>query len=265
MKVGSIGYNYKHGKGFEENRPNGIGCYLLLLVRSEAYFEIAGKEFEVTAPSYVLISADAPCRYGSKTCNYCDDWIYLVFDEQDVKWVTELGVKINECVPIGNIEEFSGLSMSMAYEHFISDAYNELMETRYLEQLFILLARRTKAGRGYVENARDKSVKLNKLRVEIYNKPGDFHSIDDAVNLTGMSRSTLQHSYKEMFGISLAQDIINARLNYCARLLMSTSRSLYEIAIDSGYQNEFYFMRQFKEHYHMTPTEYRVKNRLSPI
>lgn len=258
MNVGSIGYNYERGRDYWEDRHEGIGCYLLLLVKSDARFVIDGLETIVRKPSYVLIRPDTPVEYGAYKNEYCEDWIYLTFDKKDEEWVAGLGIKVDECVEVGNIHEFSSLALSMTYEHYLTDEYHEKMEERYLEQLFILLARRTSNGHKVVkEDFSEKDVRFKELRVRMYHYPRTIGTIDEIAKELNISRSGLQHYYKQMFGLPLSKDMINARLNFCATLLATTDKSLHEMAIDSGYQNEFYFMRQFKEKYKMTPTEYR--------
>lgn len=259
MNVGSIGYNYERGKEYWEDRTEGIGCYLLLLIKSDARFIIEGQEIIVRKPSYVLIRPETSVAYGSYKNEYCEDWIYLSFTKEDEKWVKELGIKLDECVEVGNIHEFSALALSMTYEHYLTDEFHEKMEERYLEQMFILLARRTSVGHNMVrEDFSEKDVRFKELRVRMYHYPRTIGTIDEIANELNISRSGLQHYYKQMFGVPLSKDMINARLNYCATALATTDKSIHEMAIESGYQNEFYFMRQFKEKYKMTPTEYRA-------
>lgn len=98
---------------------------------------------------------------------------------------------------------------------------------------------------------------LNNLRMRIYAKPEEVGSVDEMAAELGVSRSGLQHMYKKMFNIPISTDVISARVNSAKLRLASTKFSLREIAKLCGYQNEFYFMRQFKEVTGMTPTEYR--------
>ncbi|MBP1559751.1 MAG: hypothetical protein J6C96_00695 [Oscillospiraceae bacterium] len=63
MKLGTIGYNYTHSSDFVMDRPNGTGCWHMLVIKTPAQFTIKGKEFSVRENSFVVISPDAPCRY----------------------------------------------------------------------------------------------------------------------------------------------------------------------------------------------------------
>ena len=47
------------------------------------------------------------------------------------------------------------------------------------------------------------------------------------------------------------------RLNHAEKLLISTNKSIAEIAENVGYHNKGFFYRIFKEKYGVTPKEYR--------
>ena len=55
MKIKSIGINVRHGRELEEVRPNGMGFYLLSVIKSKAEYIIDGVFCEVTPPSYVIM------------------------------------------------------------------------------------------------------------------------------------------------------------------------------------------------------------------
>lgn len=38
MEIGTIGYNHSHNSEFVMDRPNGIGCPLLLLIKNSCVF-----------------------------------------------------------------------------------------------------------------------------------------------------------------------------------------------------------------------------------
>ncbi|MHA2856026.1 helix-turn-helix domain-containing protein [Paenibacillus lautus] len=72
-----------------------------------------------------------------------------------------------------------------------------------------------------------------------------------------MSRSYFQHKYKQIFGISVINDIILNRLGYASYLLKNTSYAISHISGICGYENDVHFMRQFKKYVGLTPSEYR--------
>lgn len=73
------------------------------------------------------------------------------------------------------------------------------------------------------------------------------------IYLTTLLKKYFHKSYKEL--------IIELRLNYAEKLLLNSNLPIDTIARESGYQNLTYFYRKFKELYHYSPKEYRLKNR----
>lgn len=73
----------------------------------------------------------------------------------------------------------------------------------------------------------------------------------------------LAHAFKEHIGYSPMQYIIRRRIGEAQNLLISTDRSITDIALSCGYNNSNYFQSVFKNLMGMTPGQYRrdwVKN-----
>lgn len=63
---------------------------------------------------------------------------------------------------------------------------------------------------------------------------------------------------KKHAGQTFKQLLQTKRLNQAAYLLSNTALSIEDIIVLTGYDNTSYFHRIFKEHYHMTPRNYRL-------
>ena len=98
---------------------------------------------------------------------------------------------------------------------------------------------------------------FSKLRQHLYNYeyvPSGAKEIADGL---GLSTSYFQHTYKKIFGVSVHQDIIKARIEHAARLLQGSNDSISEIAAICGYENLEHFSRQFKKIKGMSPQQFR--------
>ena len=100
------------------------------------------------------------------------------------------------------------------------------------------------------------------LRNSIYNAPSVFFTVDELAASLNMSRSYFQKLYKQMFGVSVIDDLIRNRLEYAMYLLENTTYGIGFVARLCGYENEVHFMRQFKKSVNLTPSEYRKKHRI---
>ncbi|MBP1561464.1 MAG: helix-turn-helix domain-containing protein [Oscillospiraceae bacterium] len=258
MKLGTIGYNYSHDAEFVMDRPNGPGSWLMLVIKTPALFELGGKSISVKENSFVIISPDTPCRYMASGDTYTDDWIYFSADENDVKHFGELGIPINEPVYLGDAEAVSHIVHILAYEHYSAEPCHLELAEHYTEILLLSVSRMIRSG-AHISSKMfiEKNHRMTQMRTIIHTDPERSMSIDDMAEYVNMSRSSFQHLYKKMFGVSVINDVISGRVERAKRLLSSTDLTVSEIASKCGYSTEYNFMRQFKSRTGKTPTEYR--------
>ena len=103
----------------------------------------------------------------------------------------------------------------------------------------------------------DYTEQLSRLRREIFNTPQSDWSVDTVAGALCISRSYLQKMYKQQFGMTFIDDVINARLLKAKLLLTTTNLRIHEIAEQCGYNNPTHFMRQFRSKVGMTAAAYR--------
>lgn len=260
MQIGAIGYNYSHNKDFVMDRPNGPGAWLFLLIKTSALFTLNGRKIKVKKNSFIILSPDMPCKYHAAEDVYTDDWAYFSADDTDREKFLRLKIPINEIVPLGSIEELSQLMHTMAFEFYSANAYNDEVMEHYTEILLLKLSRIIESGIGNSSAAlAEKNYRLTQIRNLIHTMPENIPDIDSIAKDAGMSRSSFQHLYKKMFGISVMADVISGRTERAKRLLSATNLTVREIAERCGYSNEYNFMRQFKARTGQTPTEYRKR------
>lgn len=75
-----------------------------------------------------------------------------------------------------------------------------------------------------------------------------------------MSRMQLHRKLKALTGISTTQLIRNERLKIAISLLKQSNLSISEIAYQIGFNTPSYFIKNFKDVYHCTPSEYHSKH-----
>ena len=82
-------------------------------------------------------------------------------------------------------------------------------------------------------------------------------SIDELVDLVPLSRRILEIKFKEEMGVSIYQYIIQCRIEHIANLLVSTEKTLFDIVLQSGFNDCKNISRIFKKYKNCTPNEYR--------
>lgn len=93
---------------------------------------------------------------------------------------------------------------------------------------------------GVLENSLQKSVTLTEL-----------------TDLTAMSVSTLNRTFKEATGYSPIEYYLRIRIKKASEILCSSNSSITEIAGRTGFEDSNYFSRQFKKIMGVSPLEFR--------
>jgi len=101
--------------------------------------------------------------------------------------------------------------------------------------------------------------KLCQLQAEIRSHPENEWHIDEIAENLHISRGHLQKSYKQFFGSGIIETVISLRMEKAKNLLISTEKSITEIAELCGYTSYIYFTKQFRKAESLTPSAYREK------
>lgn len=254
MTLGEMGMNFRHGRDFEINRPNGSGDNLLIVFKTAAIAEINGETVNVLPDSAILYSVGAPQLYRACGDMYINHWIHMDCCENDDFHKTT-GLTFNKIIKLTNVSEAEDIIHMMSREG-ISDlpSKNKYMDL-LIKMLLLKLGDNGKGGTAIVANHHYSE--LRQLRAEIYSSPGQYCSIDCLAGKVNLSPPHFQRLYKEQFGVSCYEDLLSAKIKAARYYLKNTSMTVKEISSACGYENDICFMRRFKQRTGLTPTEYR--------
>lgn len=82
-------------------------------------------------------------------------------------------------------------------------------------------------------------------------------TIDSLTKIVPLSRRNLEVKFKKEMGTSIYQFILNCRVEYFAMILLSTNRTLFELALESGFNDCKNISRIFKRFKGYSPAEFR--------
>lgn len=258
MRMDEIGYDHRHDRSFLIDRPNGAGDWLLLIVKSPAFFRIDGKDVQTMANTWILYTPEYPQYYYPDCDEYYDDWIHFEPDDTELELIRTLQIPLNTPVALSDITDISSIAKSMCYEQYSSNPHRKQVVDLYFRILLYKIGE--KILRKTDCSKISESVYFEKLlwiRESIYRWPGRDYSIDDMSKNLGLSRSRFQHLYTDTFGISVSQELIKSRMEKAAELLKTTDLSVKDISAIIGIRNTSYFVKRFGETYGMTPLQYR--------
>lgn len=85
-------------------------------------------------------------------------------------------------------------------------------------------------------------------------------TVGQLARLCNFSEIYFMNFFKKVVGIPCMEYIIQLRLKIAANLIITTTLSISEIALESGFGNLSNFNRKFKANFQVTPGEYRRRN-----
>ncbi|MBO5316676.1 MAG: helix-turn-helix transcriptional regulator [Clostridia bacterium] len=260
MKIIKAGYNHKHSNNFVINRPVGSGDYVLIVIRSSAFFYLDGIKKHAEPNSVVIYKKGTPQIYGADGAIYINDWLHFELEQRDLEMFSNLGIPFDTILSIYDVTQISGFIKKAFYELCSENKYKDRATSLYLELILLKLSERLRLSEFKRENRYYDE--FCSLRNDIYSKPDLDWNIDEISKKMNLSRSYVQHLYKEFFNESIIIDVVNSRIEYAKYLLTSTDMTIGNIASVCGYKNEVHFMRMFKQRVGSTPSKYRSANRI---
>lgn len=254
MKVYNAGFNYRHTNDFKIERKNGSGDYLLLVVKSDAYFYTDGVNIRCIPDSVIIFSKGSPQIYGAVDNNYINDWIHFDLTEQEHKKISDLGIPFDTLLHVGSAITYSSFIKQIFNEKYSQNMHKDSSMQMYFELLIYKLSEALSQKKGHEHPLYHE---FEALRNDIYLNPAKERNIDIISKQLGFSRSYVQHLYKSFFGVSLVNDITSSKIEYAKALLSATNMRIKSISAQCGYSNELHFMRVFKASLGITPSKYR--------
>lgn len=112
------------------------------------------------------------------------------------------------------------------------------------------------------ENEESSTLRFQKMINEVIDanlSNSDFNSTILAANLC-FSRSQLNRRMNLKLGVDASHYIRERRMEHACKMLKILDYSIMDVQIACGFDTPAYFSRTFKQHFGMTPTEYRKEN-----
>lgn len=261
MIINNCGYDYRHDNAFSINRPYGSGDYMLLVLRSSAWFLLNGERITTNGSAVIIFEKGYKQLYGALDNEYINDWVHFDATDEEIQFLKAKGIRFNEIIELHTVSHLTDIIRNMCREKYSDNVNSENSALLYFDLFFNKLHDLTNINEKYDKPSLFE--KISKIRREIYNNPQDNRTVKEMADSIYISISYFQHSYKEFFGVGVKQDITNARIEHAKHLLFSTDYSIANVSKMCGYENDVHFMRQFKRYVGVTPTGYRLNSIIS--
>lgn len=265
------GYDARHPGDFVFDVTEGYDCHLLLITHTPARFRIDGVTEEYPAHCAMLYPPHTPIWYCASTDCYSDDWVRFSSDEPFVQNFPQA----NRPFPVSDPDYCHNLMQLLTWETSLwtgtsrsfhhagtngcalqSGENNHTIITQLLRILFLKLRDDVL---HHATSPHDHALLL--LRRQISTNPQLPWTIHNMAEQLHISDGHLQLLYKQQFGVSCMDDVIDFRLRKAKDLLAYTEHSIAEIAEQCGYKNTEHFCRQFRKNAGTTPGRFRKEPR----
>ena len=255
IRVIRCGYESRHRTKFQMVRKTGVPNYILLLVKTEAFFEIEGSVVKTYPNMAILFDRNTSMNYGSIKDYYNDDWIHFDFVEEP-SMLDKLQVPLNKPIYISQLPMLSNyVRLLVQGDHSRSIHKEQIQDSLMRLILYNLDAKVVDLQSPADENMHYQT--LNHLRLEIHNTPHKKWTVETMAASVHMSHSYFQHLYKELFHISCIQEVIQARIERAKYYLSTTDMPISAVSNSCGYESQMHFLRQFKKRENLTPSQFR--------
>lgn len=256
--VNNCGYDYRHPAGFDLLRLHGSGDYLLLLIRTAAFFEIDGTCLDTPPNTAVLYQKTAHVHYGCRDHVFDNDWIHFDITGEE-SLLESLDIPFDQPFTLPDILPLSEYVRLIALERFAPRRQQEKILDPLMHALLYSLSAQYHAGQDdRFENRY--FVPLHQIRMDIRNAPYKKWDVSAIAKSAHLSLTHFQRLYKGFFGTTCIQDIIQARIRSAQFYLRTTDMTIQALAAFCGYESELHFMRQFKKYTGLTPSQYRKRH-----
>ncbi|MBP1753818.1 MAG: DNA-binding protein, AraC-type [Firmicutes bacterium] len=226
-----------------------LPCWGISVFNVPVRIEVNGELRDYAANTAVVYAPGQKCKILSSNHYYSEDWIRFECDEP---YMTDAFLPFGIPFTITNPYNIKDLFRLIAYENIAGFQSREMS----INQLMTVLL--NKLHEFAVQQPISPLIQeLIKLHDDIYLNPGKKWTVPNMANEHNLSVGYLHTAYKEFYGISCMNDVINSRIQHAKQLLEYSSYSIKEMADICGYNNSEHFSRQFSKIVGVSLIEYR--------
>lgn len=233
------------------------------LSEGSLYTTLEGCEFLASAGSFFLIPPG--CFHSHRYCSssgdngFCLRWQLekapLPKDFSNLTASAENIIKVISVPrPTATFKNMEGLISDFNDAHGI-----DTLQTSFISWLIMLYEQwREKGLEKDNSESRDNALVRQAILYlsEYYAHPIKVQELANSIN---MSYRHLARIFKQATGLTIIEKLNDIRVNHAKDLLKHTNEAVREIALQVGFENEFYFSNIFNHYTYMTPTNFRKK------
>lgn len=256
----------KHRYVWDTIRHSNVSYEMHVILRGSCTAEVGMDTLTVSAGDIMIV---APGVYHAGRANDGPfERFTITFSAPDSALAPALQEAIDPYVHMEAPQEICELCRAIMSEYENEDAYRDdvlqcrlgLLLVYLLRQLSALKKRAEETGRGAIGNvSKDKTGMMTTIEYFFSHRMASYGMMQDLARRLRISKRQLCRLIPELYGMTFREKLLDTRMDYAAWMLRTTPKVISEICKQVGYTSESTFYTKFRQHYGMSPAQYRRK------
>jgi AraC family L-rhamnose operon regulatory protein RhaS len=263
---GMVVFEARHGPGFFGELKDTYAKFHLLIA-GRALWESGGTKYSVAADTLFHIAAQVPHRQrdlpGQPVTLYAIHYRPELLRPDLTRELAATGM-----LPLdlhGSSDEAArrirALVQEMLFEQEARRLGWEALLIARLTDLAVLTLRWSHGSEIAINRADESAARVARYALRLKTEFYTAVSLDEAARSVGLGRRRFTELFRKVTGESWRRHVHRLRMDYAARLLESTERSVTAIAFECGFEELSHFHHSFKATHGTTPLAYRAQFR----
>lgn len=242
----------------------------LLVAEGTAFCSAGPDRIELRKGCGIFINSGILHRFEAQCSTFTPNIVFspgLLAPEESLIYEKYVSPVINASVPY---KIFSPCTMwendvlqllSQIFDLQETEPDNELHTMQLLFQMWSILVKNLglNAASDSMRRLNHRQARLQAMMQYIHDHYMEEITLEMIAAAASISKSGALHIFQSGIRISPVAYLIQYRLAQAAEQLHTTQKPVSSIAQESGFASSGYFCRKFRQHYHMSPNEYRQR------
>ena len=254
MKVIYCGIGTHHAPGAFGRRLTGPNWFFTQF-HTNFLYEKDGQLLPGKAGELLIVPPDAPVYHGpaNKAEGFVNDWIY--FHSPEIS-------QLLQRYPLPLLQPFSPEAAGFrSYLEAIRQEQQSLLPGIEEQLLCLTTQLAIRLHRAVLQHSDSASQRLAAVRRAMLQEPEKPWTLEQLAKESGYSASRFSALYRETFGSSPKQELLQARLQKAEGLLKYGGSTVSQVAEACGFSSLHWFSKYFKAAKGSAPSQYATKTR----
>lgn len=229
------------------------GCNFSLILRGRGEYRRKGRIWAVHAPCVITQWPGEYLEYGPPVPEETWDELYVTYESRMLDRLKRCGF-VNMERPVWPIADLAAVNAQLTELEVLAQSSNPEAVVDRVDRIWERLILETLL---HPQNEDEDEQVIPSVMVEMRRDLGKEIDFNEVAARNGMSLSTFRRRWFAVTKAPPSQYLQQLRMREACRLLVETSRPIYEVAHAVGFEDELYFSRRFHKEMQMAPRDYR--------